>query len=95
MSFKDQYDASHYPLFLERTEVAVLTFAHAVSYEASTTTNHANRIALAKAVANSVGNYTQIFAGAICTDATITIDCTDAELSAGVASNWDLIAGQS
>ncbi len=88
------YMASQNPVFKSRLIVACLKTALAVSNENTSTTNHAQRKALATAVARDPIAYADIFAPLVVAHAGAQVEqAKDSELLNLVSATWNAVAG--
>ena len=87
-----QYGAGQDVNFIQRVQVAILAAAQAISSEATTTADHANRVALMKAIANGPATYAPIFAALLAAEG---VDNTSADtaINTMVSAVWDTVAG--
>lgn len=79
--------------FIQKVEMAMLQTAHNLKTEASGTANHANRMALMKAVTNDPDSWAPRFALVIASQAIDSVS-TDAAIQTACANAWDALAGQ-
>jgi hypothetical protein len=94
----DQYNCAQDVVFRQRVEVSMLAAAIAIQSEATTVANHTNRSNYAKLVLNNPGQYSPLFAEAICANnAALTVQSlgtiTDATINSGVSAVWNSLAG--
>lgn len=82
-------DAAH---FQQRVAMAVSAQAVAVCQEVTTTTNHPNRVAMAKDALNNPAKYTAPFAQAMAANG-LDEGSTDSAILGAVAFGWDFFAG--
>lgn len=78
---------------VQRITAAAVRAALDISAESAQTANHANRVALAKAVLNAPLTYGPLFALGVAVDPTAVANMTDANYLAIVKQNWDAYAG--
>lgn len=78
--------------FAQRVEIAMLQAAQNIAAEATSTTNHANRVALAKAASLAPKQYAPLFTEMLAAQA-IDTSSTDAAINTMVASVWNTLAG--
>lgn len=95
MAFADQYTNGNSLVFTQRVSIAMENAAIAISSEATSTTNHGNRVALAKQTLLNPSQYAPLFAQAVA--ANLAMDApnsaTDAQLSNTVSAIWNALAG--
>ena len=88
----NQYGAGQDVNFIQRVQVAILAAAQAISSELTSTPDHANRVALMKAIANSPATYAPIFAALLAAEGIDNLSA-DTAISTMVASVWNTVAG--
>lgn len=79
--------------FIERVQMAMLATANNLNAEAGATANHANRMALMKAVTNAPVQYAPLFAFLIAAQG-IDGTSTDANIQSMISTTWNSMAGQ-
>ncbi len=92
MSLASEYSDSQDQSFINTVQIAICAAAVAISSEVNTTTNHANRCALAKAVLAGPSSHAPLFAASLASQG-INKASTDTAINNGVASVWDAHAG--
>jgi hypothetical protein len=96
-TYADEYTAARTnTIFLQRIAISLVKAAIAISSEATGTANHANRVALAKAVVNSPDNFATLFAVGITGQLAVGPDptiITDAQIDGQVSGIWNTYAG--
>ena len=92
-TFVAQFQAATDQVFVQRVEMGMLQTANNLSSEASGTANHANRMALMKAVTNAPSMWAPMFAMLIAS-AGIDGNSTDAQIQAQISSSWNAMSGQ-
>ena len=95
MSLIQQFSAANDVTFIDRVQQAMVFTAVNISSEVGTTTNHANRMLLVKAVLAAPALYAPLFAQSVialngAADGSIL---TDQQLKDGCAANWNAHAG--
>lgn len=93
MNYQTMYDTASNVQNRQRVASALLKQAIAVTGEAPATTNHTNRAALAKAVANNPDNYAAVFTLGIVVQQNPAAAPTDAQLDTAIQALWDVFAG--
>lgn len=78
--------------FVHKVEIAVAATGINMKDESAGTVNHANRMALMKAAANSPATYAPLFALGIAAEG-VDNTSSDAAIQAMVATIWNEIAG--
>src|SRR5260370_382602 len=76
--------------FRDRISIAATAAAIAIANEALATVNHANRVALAKLVADSPGLWVYPFAQSLASQG-LDHSATDAQINAGVSTVWNTL----
>lgn len=79
--------------FIQRVEMAMLATANNLNAEAAGTPNHANRMALMKAVSNDPEGWAPRFALVVAVQQ-IDTNSTDAQIQAMCSTVWNTLAGQ-
>ncbi|MDQ6919097.1 MAG: hypothetical protein M3Z98_07030 [Candidatus Dormibacteraeota bacterium] len=85
-------DQGNSSLFQQRVSIAMTAAAISISNEAAGTTNHANRVVLAKGVLQRPGDFTVAFTQALASQG-LDFNSDDAAISAEMGVVWDAIAG--
>lgn len=83
-------DAAH---FVERVTMAVAAAAQSIGAEATTTNDHANRVALAKAASSNPSQWGLPFAVMLAAQGLDQNASTDAQINNMVSAVWNTIAG--
>lgn len=83
-------DAVH---FVQRVAMAMAKAAADIATEATTTANHANRVALSRSVLGNPGQWSGPFAHALAAQGLDQNGSTDAQISSSIASLWNGFAG--
>lgn len=92
MSFIDAYNASQDVLLNQRVRIALALYAQTVATEATTTTNHAARVALIGSVMSNIAQYADLFTVEAAANG-ITSASTDADILTAVGDIWTAFAG--
>ncbi len=87
-----EYQAGNDLTFTQRVQAAMLATAQAISTEATSTANHANRVALMKACVNAPQSYAPLFAQLVASQGTDS-SSTDTAISTMVSATWNTLAG--
>lgn len=95
MAYADNYAASLNPAFQQRVSASMASAAINISSESTGTTDHSNRVVLAKNVLTSPQQYINQFALAVAVNlAIVTLSSvTDANIDTAVSSVWNAFAG--
>jgi hypothetical protein len=98
MSYTTRWAVAQSGTLTNQIAMSLVNAAIAISSEATSTTNHANRVALAKAVLNNPVGYAQVFAAGIVDNlsldtAALAAAATDAQLDGSVSALWNAYAG--
>lgn len=78
--------------FLQKIQVAIVQTGVNMMNEVNTTTNHANRMVLMKAVLNAPSQYASIFAMAVASQG-IDNTATDSTIQSTCSTVWNAVAG--
>lgn len=79
--------------FIQRVQMGMLQTANNMSGEASSFANHANRMALMKAVTNAPSTWAPVFAQLIASEG-IDNTSTDTAIQSQISNSWNAMAGQ-
>jgi hypothetical protein len=82
------------PLFKIKVTFSILRCAIAISREATTVPNHANRVAMATSVTRDPEGHATNFMLLLSASGLVTKDSTIAEIVTAVTSLWDVVAGR-
>ena len=93
MAFVDQIALSNDQNFRNRCEIAMIVAAQAVASEATSTVNHVNREALAKAIEDNPDAYVLAFTLGVVANPAITTASLDSDISFTVNSIFNGMAG--
>lgn len=94
MSFLDQHELAIDPVFIKRVEMALVKSSIFVVAESPSTDNHVNRTAYATEVLNDPERHAENMAKGVATNASITLESTDADIEFTVNSMFDAYAGK-
>lgn len=98
MSYQSAYGISQDAQFQQRMAVALAEIAANVTSEAIDTANHANRVVLAKLIANNIEDYARRFSIVVMGNSTLQAkadasEISDNEIDFALSERFNVVAG--